>query len=185
VRKLTPKQQIFVSEYLIDLNATQAAIRAGYSQKTSSWIGPQLLAKSHVSQAIADKMERRSVTVGVDANYVLKRLTEIDEMDVIDILDSRGSFKPIADWPKIWRQFISGIDVAEMWEGQGDDRKLAGLLKKIKWPDKIKNLELIGKHVAVQAFKDQVAHSGAIEITESIKDVLSRVEDQTWGLPNG
>lgn len=183
MRKLTNKQMVFVAEYITDLNATQAAIRAGYSAKTASWIGPKLLLKSHVAQAIADRIAERSKTVGIDADYVLRRLVEIDQMDALDILDDKGSFLPIKDWPLVWRQFISGIDVSEIWEGSGDDRKIAGLLKKVKWPDKTKNLELIGKHVNVQAFKDQVAHSGAVEVIQSVKDMLGNVDGKTWGLP--
>nr|WP_164508640.1 hypothetical protein [Halomonas aestuarii] len=72
-------------------------------------------------------------------------------MDVIDILNDDGGLKPIRDWPKVWRTTISGLDLSELWEGHGDERQLVGLLKKIKWPDKPKNLELLGKHVAVQA----------------------------------
>lgn len=52
MRELTPKQERFVEEYLVDLNATQAAIRAGYSAKTAEWQGPQLLGKSHVAAAV-------------------------------------------------------------------------------------------------------------------------------------
>ena len=72
-------------------------------------------------------------------------------MDFIDILEEDGSFRPVSIWPKVWRTYLSGIDIAEMSvEGQ-----IAGVLKKIKWPDKVKNLELLGKHINVQAFKDR------------------------------
>ena len=60
---LTPKQQRFVEEYLIDLNATQAAIRAGYSEKTADSIGLQLLRKTQVAEAIAGAQEVRSRTI--------------------------------------------------------------------------------------------------------------------------
>ncbi|MCG9066085.1 terminase small subunit [Laribacter hongkongensis] len=59
MKKLTPKQQWFVDEYLIDLNATQAAIRAGDSAKTASRIGPELLVKTCIAQAIAEHMVKR------------------------------------------------------------------------------------------------------------------------------
>ncbi len=58
-KKLTPKQARFVDEYLIDLNAKQAAIRAGYSPKTAEWTGPQLLGKTHVSEAIKARRDER------------------------------------------------------------------------------------------------------------------------------
>ena len=100
-------------------------------------------------------MERRSKRIEVTSDYVLNRLVEIDQMDCLDIIGNDGGIKPVSDWPKIWRQFISGFDVADIFEGQGDERKLVGLLKKIKWPDKVKNLELIGRHINVQAFADK------------------------------
>ncbi len=147
---LTDKQEMFCREYLIDLNATQAAIRAGYSEKTANEQGAQNLAKLSIAQRIIELKAERNERVEVNADYVLRRLIEIDEMDVLDILLSNGELKPIAQWPKVWRTTLSGMDVTEM---AGD---AAGLLKKIKWPDKVKNLELLGKHVTVQAFKDNV-----------------------------
>ncbi|WP_210506704.1 terminase small subunit [Pantoea ananatis] len=147
---LTDKQEMFCREYLIDLNATQAAIRAGYSEKTARASGHENLTKPDVQSRIADLKSQRNEQVNIDAAYVLRRLVEIDEMDVMDILLANGELKPVMDWPKVWRTSLSGIDVTEI---AGD---AAGLLKKIKWPDKVKNLELLGKHVTVQAFRDQV-----------------------------
>ena len=72
-------------------------------------------------------------------------------MDVLDILLQNGELKPIKDWPKVWRTTLSGMDVVEIVSADS-----AALLKKIKWPDKVKNLELLGRHVSVQAFKDNV-----------------------------
>lgn len=148
--KLTDKQELFAREYLKDLNATQAAIRAGYSAKTAQEQASRLLSNVMVQSRISELKAERNEVVGIDAAYVLKRLVEIDEMDVLDILNANGELKPIKDWPKVWRTTLSGMDVTEM---AGD---AAGLLKKIKWPDKVKNLELLGKHVTVQAFKDNV-----------------------------
>lgn len=146
---LTAKQQRFVEEYLIDLKATQAAIRAGYSEKTADKIGSQLLGKTRVSEAIAKAKKERAERVLADADYVLKRLVEIDKMDVLDIMDDSGVLKPLSQWPVIWRQYVSGVEVSEWTEK-------SGTVKKIKWPDKLRNLELIGKHVNVQAFKEKL-----------------------------
>ncbi|MBB4834989.1 terminase small subunit [Acinetobacter schindleri] len=157
---LTPKQQRFVEEYLIDLNATQAAIRAGYSEKTAKVIAAQNLSKLNVQEAIEEAQSKRTEQTQIDAAYVLRRLVEIDQMDVLDIMDDKYCLKPIGEWPKIWRQYISNIENLEEFEGFGEDRTQIGWLKKIKWPDKTKNLELLGRHVSVGAFKDKVEHSG-------------------------
>lgn len=149
---LTPKQQRFVEEYLIDLNATQAYIRAGYAVKndeTASVMASRLLGNDKVQTAIQEALRARQERTKIDADYVLKRLVEIDQMDVLDIMDENLNMKPLKEWPKIWRQYINNIESIELSDGEG-------WLKKIKWPDKLKNLELIGKHVSVGAFKDKV-----------------------------
>lgn len=166
--KLTDKQELFAREYLSDLNATQAAKRAGYSDKTAYSIGQENLKKPEIQARIADLKAERNKRTQVNADYVLRRLVEIDQMDVLDILLPNGELKPIKDWPKTWRTTLSGMDVTEM---SGD---AAGLLKKIKWPDKVKNLELLGKHVDVQAFKEKTEISGGVTVeTRSIKDIFN------------
>jgi len=167
----TDKREAFCREYIVDFNGTQAAIRAGFSEKSASKTAFDLLQFSEVSERVASLMEARSKRTEVDADYVLSRLVEIDQMDVLDILAEDGSVKPISEWPSVWRTYVSGMDLAEMFEGRGEDRELVGLLKKIKWPDKVKNLELIGKHVNVQAFKDRIEHSGTISHEEALEQL--------------
>lgn len=178
--KLTDKQELFAREYLKDLNATQAAIRAGYSEKTARKIGSENLTKPDIAERIIELKDVRNEEVGIDAAYVLRRLVEIDQMDVLDIVKDDLSLKPVSEWPPTWRRYISGFDVAEMFENSGEDgaRELAGILKKIKWPDKVKNLELLGKHVDVQAFKENVKNEhtgpngGPIQYTDITEEEL-------------
>ncbi|CDL79931.1 terminase small subunit [Xenorhabdus cabanillasii] len=171
-KKMTPKQAMFCHEYLVDLNVTQAAIRAGYSTNRASEIGYQLMQKPHVIQHINELKQERNKQLGIDASYVLMRLVEIDQMDVADILEEDLSIKPLSQWPESWRRYLSGFNLAEMFEGRGDERDRVGMLKKIKWPDKVKNLELLGKHVSVQAFRENVkaehtgANDGPIEVAK-------------------
>lgn len=169
---LTPKQQRFVEEYLIDLNATQAYIRAGYAVKNedvAAATASKLLRNAKVQEAIQEAQTRRQEQTQIDAAYVLRRLVEIDQMDVLDIMDNNGNVKPIKDWPKTWRQYISNIETISL-----EDE--AGWLKKIKWPDKVKNLELLGRHVSVGAFKDKVEHSGKLEI-QSLSDLMDELSN--------
>lgn len=161
---MTPKQEAFVREYLIDLNATQAAIRAGYSVKAAKEQASRLLTNANVATAVEKALSARSDRTLINADYVLNRLVEIDKMDVLDIMGDDMSLKPVSEWPSVWRQYLSGFEVAEMFEGKGESRDMVGILKKIKWPDKVKNLELLGKHVGVQAFKDKIEHSGDMSI---------------------
>lgn len=172
-KKLTPKQQRFVEEYLIDLSATAAARRAGYSERTANQQGPRLLVNVGVAEAIASAMKVRAERVQVDAAYVVQRLVEIDKMDVLDILNDDMSLKPVSGWPRVWRQYLSGFDLAEMFEGSGDERAMVGVLKKIKWPDKVKNLELLGRHFSI--FNDKL----------ELSRPKVRVKDMTGRKPKG
>ena len=172
---LTAKQQRFVVEYLFNLNATQAAIRAGYAAKGAKDQAYQLMQRPVIAAAIKEAMEARNQRTQVDADYVLNRLTEIDQMDLLDILDDDMSIKPLSKWPKVWRQSLSGFDIAEMFEGVGTERDLVGLMKKIKWPDKVKNLELLGKHVNVNAFREQVA----VDVTLSLSQRMAKARERT------
>ncbi|HAU4332716.1 TPA: terminase small subunit [Citrobacter freundii] len=167
---LTDKQEMFCREYLIDLNATQAAIRAGYSVNTARKIGSENLTKPDIQSRIVKLKLQRCEMVGIDADYVLRRLVEIDQMDVLDILTSTGELKPVSQWPKVWRTTLSGLDVVEM-SAEGNT---TALLKKIKWPDKVKNLELIGKHIDVQAFREQVKTEHVVDSISDLMDSLSQ-----------
>ncbi|BAQ67220.1 terminase small subunit [Rhodovulum sulfidophilum] len=164
---LTAKQRRFVEEYLVDLNATQAAIRAGYSARTAEQQGSRLLRNVQVLDAIADAQAQRSERTQLDADWMLRRLAAEVTADLADILDEAGAIRPVKDWPLIWRQgLVSGLDVNEtLVEGEK-----VGQTVKIKLSERIKRLELIGKHVSVQAFRDQVNTTGAISLTVNQED---------------
>ena len=166
---LDERQIKFVEEYIKSLNATDAAIKAGYSEKTARSQGSRLLTNVDIQKAIQQAKAEREERTKIDADYVLKRLVEIDQMDVLDIMDDDGNVKPLRDWPKIWRQYISNIETIGMDDGEG-------WLKKIKWPDKVKNLELLGRHVSVGAFKDKVEHSGKLEI-QSLSNLMDELSN--------
>lgn len=158
---LTEKQQRFVENYLIDLNATQAAIRAGYSERTAKNIGYEQLQKPEVIEAIAAAQAARSKRTKIDADWVLTRLAEAAEADLNDIYDEHQNLRPISEWPAIWRKgLIVGIEVDELFEGRGEDREHIGRLRKVRQVDRTKHLELIGKHVGVQAFRERLEHTG-------------------------
>jgi len=171
---LTNKQRCFVDEYLKDLNATQACIRAGYSKKYADRMGNQLMENPRVAAAIAERMRERSEQTGIDAGYVLRRLTEIDQLDVLDILTEEGDLKPVRDWPKVWRQSISAVDINAIVSGDTE-----AVLKKIKWPDKLRNLELIGKHVDVGAFREQIVVEDASSLAERLAEARKRAASRS------
>jgi phage terminase small subunit len=161
---MTPKQQRFVEEYLVDLNATQAAIRAGYAPGSADVEGCRLLGNAKVSDAIAALKRERSEKTGIDAAWLLKRLADEVLADVNDLYTEDGRVKPVKDWPLIWRQgLVAGLEVEAIGEGVGH-------LTKVKLSDRIKRLELIGKHIDVQAFREQIAQSGTMSLIISPED---------------
>lgn len=153
-KTLTLKQQAFVYEYLIDLNATQAATRAGYSAKTAYSIGEENLRKPEIKNAIATQMKNRMQRVTIDSDAMLERLVGIDNMDLLDIMNDDMTTKPLSEWPDVWRKTISSIEVIEQLVNASDGSERRAIIKKIKLPDKQKNLEMLGKHVDVQAWRN-------------------------------
>ncbi len=173
---MTPKQQRFVEEYLVDLNATQAAIRAGYSKHTAKSVGHENLTKPDIQAAVAEAMQARSERTKIDADWVLTRLTHEAMADLADLYTENGELRPVAEWPLIWRQgLVSGLNVKTFADGG----KL-GQVTKVKLSDRIKRLELIGKHINIQAFAERKEiggiGGGPIEVNDlSLTEVARRI----------
>jgi len=140
-KRISARQELFCREYVKNFNGTEAARAAGYSRKGLTSIASMNLAKAHIQARVAELMDERNKAVQIDAEYVLRRLKDIDELDALDIVDDRGYLLPLKQWPKIWRTSVSGVEIG----GKGQ-------VSKIKWPDKVKNLEMIGKHTKVDAW---------------------------------
>jgi len=170
---LTAKQDRFVAEYLIDLNATQAAIRAGYSEKTAAEQASRLLTNVKVSEAVQAAMKARSERTEIDADWVLKRLARDATADLADLYDESGTLRPVKEWPLVWRTgLVAGVETIQERSGSDPDgNPTFATVRKLKLLDRTKLVELIGKHVDVGAFKEKVEHSGEIK-TPELKLVL-------------
>lgn len=180
-KPLTAMQEAYCQSYIkTPENQTQAAINAGFSPNTAAVKASVMMRDERIQKRIAELMEERNKRTRVSADYVLNRLVEIDQMDVIDILNDDGSLKPIREWPKIWRTTLSGFDLSSTIINMNEDA-IENILKKIKWPDKVKNLELIGKHVDVNAFKERLEVSGTVTIADRMAKARRRVKEQAGG----
>ncbi|EOD57353.1 terminase, small subunit [Citrobacter freundii GTC 09629] len=180
-KPLTAMQEAYAQEYTkCPENQTQAAINAGFSPNTAAVKASVMMRDERIKKRIAELMEERNKRLRVSADYVLLRLVEIDQMDVIDILNDDGTLKPIREWPKIWRTTLSGFDLSSTIMNM-DETSIETILKKIKWPDKVKNLELIGKHVDVNAFKERLEVSGTVTIADRMAKARRRVKEQAGG----
>ncbi len=180
-KPITAMQEAYAQEYTkCPENQTQAAINAGFSPNTAAVKASVMMRDERIQKRIAELMEERNKRLRVSADYVLLRLVEIDQMDVIDILNDDGTLKPIREWPKIWRTTLSGFDLSSTIMNM-DETSIETILKKIKWPDKVKNLELIGKHVDVNAFKERLEVSGTVTIADRMAKARRRVKEQAGG----
>ena len=151
-KELTEQQQRFVNEYLIDLNATQAAIRAGYSTKTAAQTGYKLCHKSSVSDAIARAMADRSKRTGITQDRVLRELGRIaflDPSDVLDLTPAEVLEKATEDDLKA----IAGIKVKYTKQRDfgkdGDPIVVNAIEREVKMCDKLKALDMLCKHLGI------------------------------------
>ncbi|WP_288847165.1 terminase small subunit [uncultured Citrobacter sp.] len=180
-KPLTAMQEAYAQEYTkCPENQTQAAINAGFSPNTAAVKASVMMRDERIQKRIAELMEERNKRLRVSADYVLLRLVEIDQMDVIDILNDDGTLKTIREWPKIWRTTLSGFDLSSTIMNM-NETSIETILKKIKWPDKVKNLELIGKHVDVNAFRERLEIDVKMTIAEKMAKARKRVQAQAGG----
>lgn len=157
---LTPKQQRFVAEYLIDLNATQAAIRAGYSAKTANQQGPRLLVNAGIAAAVAAGASKQIKSADLTAARVLEEYRRLAFMDARDFYDDRGNVKPLSELTPEQTSALAGIEVivknAKAGDGAVDE------IHKIRLWDKTKALDSLAKHFGL--LKESVNHSGEIRL---------------------
>ena len=136
-KALTERDRAFVAEYLKDHNASAAYVRAGYAGKNANVNGPRMLAKAGIASEIEKGIKRVEENAELTASRVLKRLMAIAEADIRQAFNDDGTLKPISEIPDSLVTAIAGIE--------SDDAK--GDVKKIKMWDKVRALELLGKHL--------------------------------------
>lgn len=165
---LTKKQKLFVDEYLIDLNATQAAIRAGYSPDTAKAIGSENLTKPDIRAQIDKAMAERSKRTGVNADRVVMELAKIAFINAVDVINAEDATLKDDAAPEDTAA-IQSVKVKTFPTKDGE-----GVEREIKMADKIKALELLGKHLGM--FKDRVELSGGLD-TEKTKmdDIIQQL----------
>lgn len=162
---LTAKQQKFAEEYIVDLNATQAAIRAGYSEKTAKSIGQENLTKPDLQEYIQQLMDERSKRTQITADMVLREYAKI-------------GFSNITDYLKVAEQEVNTdagpmmIKTVDIFETDNIDRSKLDAIAEIKQTrdgialklhDKKGALDSIARHLGM--FKDRVEHSGSLGVT--------------------
>lgn len=159
---MTKKQKRFVEEYLIDLNATQAAIRAGYSAKTAQEQSSRLLSNVMVQQAIAEQTAERSRRTGVNQDRVLRELARIAFANAIDMINTKDA---------TLKETASEDDAAAIQSVKVKTFGEDGIEREIKMADKIKALELLGKHLGM--YQNNVNVS--VGSSQKLDDIISQL----------
>lgn len=150
-KQLTEKQKRFAEEYLVDLNATQAAIRAGYSPDTANEQGSRLLANVNIKNTVDKMIAERSRRTGINADRVIREIAKIAFVNAGEIVDLDTA---------LLMDKISDDDMAAIQSVKVKTFGEDGVEREVKLADKLKALELLGKHLGL--FKDKLEVDGSV-----------------------
>ena len=153
---MTDKQKRFCDEYLIDLNGTQAAIRAGYSPESAGQIANENLKKHEIRVRIDKAMAEQSKRTGVNADRIIRELAKIGFVNAKNVIDFETATIS-ADASEDDTAAIASVKVKTIPMPDGD-----GVEREIKIADKTKALELLGRHIGM--FTDNINLSGEVGV---------------------
>jgi phage terminase small subunit len=159
-RELTRKEQRFVAEYTIDQNATQAAIRAGYSQRTARSIGSENLARPAIADAIAMATQAQSERLKRTADHVVREVERLAFSNILDYITPSEDGGVVVDLSALTRDqgaAIQDVTIEQFMDGKGADARPVRRIK-FKLHDKKGPLEMLGRRFA--AFPTRLEHSG-------------------------
>lgn len=145
---MNPKQERFCKEYIIDLNATQAAIRAGYSKKTAGQIGERLLKNVEIQKFVSELQKKREERTEITGDMVVRELAKIGFANVQDFLTGGNSINDISEIDQDKAAAIGSIETTTTVRGKGEDQYTERTTK-IKIWDKTKALEQLGRHTGI------------------------------------
>lgn len=164
---LNQKQKSFVAEYLVDLNATKAAVRAGYSEKTSYSIGQRLLKNVEIQKAIQDAMSEREERTQITQDRVLQEYARIAFFDPRNLFDNRGCPLNISDIDDDTAAAIAGIEVIE-----GVNLESGCLTRKYKIVNKLGALDSLAKHLGMFDARQEVEQNNEPDaLSKSLEDM--------------
>lgn len=171
-KKLSAKQKAFCEEYIIDLNGTQAAIRAGYSEKTANQQAARLLANVNIQAYIQELLQKRSNRLEITADNVLKEIAKLAFSDIREVFTEQGGLINPNQLGDNIAAAVQSIDVVENVVKDEDGNAQVEYTKKIKLSDKRASLELLAKHLGLLTEKVSIAK------TVTILDYTGEDEDE-------
>jgi phage terminase small subunit len=174
--KLTPKQRIFVEEYLVDLNGSRAHKKVFKSKDTTARTeGSKLLADPNVKRAIEARLAKRIEKTAFKADDVLAQLKQSAIHDIAQLYDVDGNFKSIHDIPPELRICIQGVDADEHIDSNGR----VTVTRKIKMVDRLRALELYGKHLKL--FTEKLDISGGLTLEQIVMQSIKLEQQERSG----
>ena len=182
--KLSEKQKQFIREYLVDLNATQAAIRAGYSEKTARSQGQRLLTHVDIAKALEKAQAERAARTEITADRVLEELAKIGFSNMQDYIRTTGEGDAFVDLSELTREqaaAISEVTVEDYKDGRGEDARDVRKVK-FKLSDKRSALVDIGKHLGMFVERKELTgkDGGPIETENTlISQIMSEIDGKS------
>jgi phage terminase small subunit len=173
---LKSKQAAFAREFLVDLNATQAAIRAGYSEHTAESQGSRLLSNAKVKAVVDAAIAARAARVEVKADDVLRELIRLFSVDIGKAFDINGKLLPIHDIPEDVRRAIASVESEELFEGRGESRTRTGDLVKVKLHDKNTAVANALRHLGLLTDRTELSGKDGGPVTVVINKLTTQEE---------
>jgi len=161
--KVTPKQGIFIAEYLIDGNGTRAAIAAGCPASSAHVAAARWLKNEKVAAAIEAAHARRTEKLRVTSERVLEEIAKLAFYDPRDLFDENGQLKPVTELDDISRAAIAGLEVETKRHAGGI---IVSRVGKVKLADKGQNLERLGRYLKL--FTDRIEHDGRVTLEQLV-----------------
>jgi phage terminase small subunit len=168
-KKIKARWEIFVREYVVDLNGTRAAIAAGYSEKGARVEACRLLTKPNIQKMIEKLAAERAKKLEITADRVLRELGRLAFSDPRKFFNDDGTAKHISQLDDDTAASLAGLEVFEEYSGKGEDRELTGYTKKFKLADKGINLERLGRHLGI--FKDPAILAGTAALRVVVEHI--------------
>ncbi|MBB3918422.1 terminase small subunit [Rhizobium fabae] len=165
--KLTARQRLFVAEYLKDLNATQAAARAGYSEKAKStpcWLMANEAVRAEIEKALAARVEKLEIT----AERVLAAIADVAFGDVRDVFDAEGALKAPSEWDERTAAGVAGLEIITSAKAKGEVVHVA----KIKRADRLRALDMLARHHSL--YNDRLEIKGLEALSERLARAKAR-----------
>ena len=173
---MNDKQMAFAREYVVDYNATKAAIRAGYSEKSAYSQAHDLLKKPEIMAKISELEAKAARRTEISKDMVLRELARVAFVDPRKLFDENGRPKDLESIDDDTAAALASVDILEEYDFDDGNRVLIGHTKKYKWADKLRALEMLGKHLGM--FTDKVHVEGSVDTgADKLAGILAQLQE--------